>query len=176
MFRFFNFSSRKNVVNNNLSYNNLNIIDNLSSTNNDMPFLTLNNEIKFGYVVDVYDGDTCKINMYFKDEIYRWNCRIMGIDTPELRTKNENEKECGYFVRDKLREKILNKIVIVKCLNFDKYGRLLVNIYEYDNNIDSINNINNLSSINDWLISNNYALPYDGGTKTIKEWNINELK
>ena len=151
--------------------NNKNVIDNLK-TSDDAKMLSLENEIKVGYVVDVYDGDTCKINMYFKDDIYKWNCRVMGIDTPELRTRDLKEKECGYFVRDKLREKILNQIIIVKCLNFDKYGRLLVYIYPYNDNMI----IDDNKSYNQWLIDNKYALPYDGGTKTKIEWDINNIK
>ena len=154
---------------------NKNLINELEKTDNKVPLFSLNNEFKLGRVVDVYDGDTCKINMKFKDKIYKWNCRLMGIDTPELRTKNENEKECGYYVRDRLREYILNQIVVVQCLNFDKYGRLLVYIYHYDNNRNLDSYANN-ESINKWLINNNYALSYDGGTKTINEWNINDLK
>ena len=120
-----------------------------------LPF-SLEGEVKKGKVVKVYDGDTVHIvfpifnNMYF-----RWNCRINRVDTPELRTKNKLEKEMGYKVRDKLREKILNKIVTVKCDNFDKYGRLLAEIeFEGEN-------------ISDWLIENEYAFKYDGGTKKL---------
>ena len=62
----------------------------------------------------------------------------------------------GYIVRNKLREKILNKIVEIKCDEFDKYGRLLITIfYEKEN-------------INEWLVKNDYAFEYDGGTK--KSW------
>ena len=117
---------------------------------------SLKGEVKEGKVVKVYDGDTVHIvfpifnNMYFK-----WNCRINRVDTPELRTKNKLEKEMGYMVRDKLREKILNKIVTVKCDHFDKYGRLLAEI-----EIDGEN-------ISDWLIQNEYAFKYDGGTKKL---------
>jgi endonuclease YncB( thermonuclease family) len=63
------------------------------------------------------------------------------------------------LVRDKLKERIENKILLIKCGEFDKYGRLLVEIYE---------NNGELFSINNWLIENNYAKPYDGGTK--EEW------
>tara|TARA_B100000902_G_scaffold389684_2_gene437282 strand:- start:291 stop:482 length:192 start_codon:yes stop_codon:yes gene_type:complete len=63
-------------------------------------------------------------------------------------------------VRDALREKILNNLVEVHCKDFDKYGRLLVEIiYE---------NVN----INNWLIENNYAKVYDGGKKS--KWFVDE--
>ncbi len=54
----------------------------------------------------------------------------------------KRKKRRGYETRDKLRELIL-----------DKYGRLLAEIY-----IDDIH-------VNQWLINNNLAKPYEGGTK-----------
>ena len=61
----------------------------------------------------------------------------------------------GYFVKEKLLERIMNKVVDVQCGEFDKYGRLLVEIVDTEN-------------ISDWLIKNKYAFEYDGGTK--KDW------
>ena len=120
-----------------------------------VPEFSLENEIKKAKVVSVYDGDTIKVVFPILNKLYKWNCRITGVDTPELRTRDELEKKFGYEVRDKLREKILDKIVTVKCGEFDKYGRLLVDIY-CDNETRSISN---------WLIENKYAFAYDGGTK-----------
>ena len=115
-------------------------------------------------VVDVYDGDTVKVVFPLTDKeperLYKWNCRLINVDTPELRTKNLKEKAYGKLVRDKLREKILNKVVNVSCLDFDKYGRLLVEIFQDE------------MSINDWLIENNYAKQYGGGKKT--KWFVDE--
>jgi len=110
-----------------------------------------------GKVVSVYDGDTVKIVFPLTDKeperLYKWNCRLINIDTPEIRTRNLKEKAYGKKVRDYLRKKILNKIVTVSCKDFDKYGRLLVEIFYEDENI------------NNWLIDNGYAKVYDGGTK-----------
>ena len=129
---------------------------NWDEVNDSFKELSLENEEKLGKVVSVYDGDTIKIVFPLHDRLYKWNCRLGRVDTPELRTKNELEKKFGYEVRDKLREKILNKLVNVKCGDFDKYGRLLTEIYiEHE-------------SVNQWLIDNEYAFEYDGGTK--KNW------
>ena len=129
--------------------------------NNKTPIFTLERSFVQGKIVDVYDGDTVKIvlNLPINSQYFRWNCRLSGINTPEIRTKNIKEKEFGLLVRDKLKERIENKILLIKCGEFDKYGRLLVEIYE---------NNGELFSINNWLIENNYAKPYDGGTK--EEW------
>ena len=128
--------------------------------NDKTTLFTLNERLVKGKCVEVYDGDTIKLvlNIPFdQDKLYKWNCRINRVDTPELRTKNKKEKEFGYQVRDKLKEKIYNKILDVKCLEFDKYGRLLVELYSEDQ-----------ECINDWLIKNNYAYEYFGGSK--KKW------
>ena len=146
--------------------NEINMLSMVKDNDTEIPFLTLNNVKTSGKVVQVYDGDTCKIIIPFKHELFKWNCRLTGLDTPELRTKNFKEKECGYYVRDKLRDKILNKVITVHCHEFDKYGRLLVTLYE--NPTDS-------KSINDWLIENHYAYKYDGGTKEIIEWDVANL-
>ena len=117
-----------------------------------------------GKVVSVYDGDTVKIVIPLTDKepdrLYRWNCRLINVDTPEIRTRNKKEKEFGKQVRDYLKEKILNKVVIVSCHDFDKYGRLLVEIF--------INDV----SINNWLIEKEYAKKYDGGKKS--KWFVEE--
>ena len=104
-------------------------------------------------VVAVYDGDSIKAIFPLNGVLYKWTCRLTGIDTPEIRTSCDLEKEMGYKVRDLLREKILDKVVHLHCWELDKYGRLLVRVM-CDN-----------CCINDWLIENGYAFSYSGGTK-----------
>ena len=116
---------------------------------------SLKNQVKIAKCVDVYDGDTIQLVFPLQDELFRWTCRLIGIDTPEIRTKNKKEKTFGYTVRNNLREQILNKVVTVKCEDFDKYGRLLVHIYLGKDT----------PSINEWLIDNKFAFSYDGGKK-----------
>ena len=162
-----------------------------SKIDNKVKQFSLSGKKHIGKCVDVYDGDTVKVVFAVDgmDDVYRWNCRINRVDTPEIRTKNKKEKEFAKIVRDKLREKILNKLVIVDCLDFDKYGRLLAEIYhsellqlEKDNSISKelVNNFGkvingglkeelkeySIENISDFLIKNEYAKPYDGGKKT----------
>ena len=102
--------------------------------------LTFEGRICKAKVVDVYDGDTIKIvfPLIENDEntLYKWNCRLINVDTPEIRTRNIKEKNFGIIVRDNLREKILNKVVDVHCKDFDKYGRLLIEIFSENNSIN----------------------------------------
>lgn len=138
-----------------------------SNANNKTKMFSFEGRECLGKVVDVYDGDTVKIVFPLSEKeperLYRWNCRLINVDTPEIRTKNLKEKAYAKVVRNKLREKILNKLVYVKCLDFDKYGRLLVEIFDNEKCEECINN---------WLILNEYAKKYDGGTKS--KWFVEE--
>ena len=118
---------------------------------------SLNGYKTFAKCVHAYDGDT--IHVVFKmpnsNDCYKWIIRMMGIDTPEIKTKNTYEKQLAVKARDFLRELILDKLIVIECLDFDKYGRLLGNIYIEGNEM-SLSNI---------MIEKGYAKAYDGGTK-----------
>ena len=110
-----------------------------------------------GYVTKVYDGDSITIESSIPGMIlntkYLFKVRLNRIDTPEIRTNNEEEKEIALLAKDALKNKILNKIIQLKTISTDKYGRLLCDIF-----LDDI-------CINDWMIENRYAVPYCGKTK-----------
>ena len=116
-------------------------------------------DIKKGRVIKVYDGDSitiaARIPELKNDTIYKFSIRLNRIDTPELKTSNPIEKEYAIKIRDLLSEKIMNKMVNIHILKTDKYGRYLAEV--------SYKKLN----INDWLIKNKYAMPYDGKTKTV---------
>jgi micrococcal nuclease len=133
-------------------------MDTLENQTDKVEMFSLVGESFDAKVVKVYDGDTVHVVFKYFGRFLKWNCRVAHVDTPELRTKNEEEKKKGYEVRDKLRELILNKIVKIKCGEFDKYGRLLVEIMLIQNGKPDTN-------VNDWLVTNGYANKYEGGTK-----------
>ena len=134
----------------------------LSKTKSNTSLFSLNGKTFTAKVVYIYDGDTIHVVFKVFGEYHRWNCRISGVDTPEMRTKNENEKKMGYHVRDVLREKFQDKIVQVKCGEFDKYGRLLLDVVLPD---DMLVDGQSEKMLSEWLIANQYAYSYDGGTK-----------
>jgi len=113
-----------------------------------------------GYTYDavvksVYDGDTLTvlIDLGFNASL-KMNIRILGIDTPEIRTKNKKEKEFGIKVRDYLRKKIEGKEVTVITEKPDKFGgRYLAHVYFKGFNIA------------EQLIKKGYAKPYFGARK-----------
>ena len=108
-------------------------------------------------VVSVYDGDTLKAEIDLGMSITRTcSCRLAGLDTPELRAKTAEEKQSAVLARDRVRELVLDKPVIIQSLEKpDKYGRLLVKVWTLEG-----------SCLNEILLSENLARPYDGGTKT----------
>lgn len=115
--------------------------------------------VKYGKVVKVYDGDTITIvatldfDVYQSPQLYKFSVRLNGIDTPELKTKNENEKKLAIIARDELKKQLDNKIVELKNVSLEKYGRLLADVYVGD------------ICVNEWMVTQGYAVKYDGGTK-----------
>lgn len=112
-------------------------------------------------VVSVYDGDTCTcvVDLGFKTSL-RIKVRLVGIDTPEIRTKDKKEKELGYKTRDWLRERILGKKVILHTKEKGKFGRWLGMIWDLEEDKPSFEN-----SYNKQLINENLAKEYYGGKR-----------
>lgn len=125
-------------------------------------FMSLKGERFQAKIVHIYDGDTMHVVFYVFGDYYKWNCRILGVDTPEIRTKNMNEKSLAIHVRDILREHLLDQTVNIICDEFDKYGRLLIDVEMPEKFSQGDSQFIYLS---DWLINNKYAYPYEGGTK-----------
>jgi endonuclease YncB( thermonuclease family) len=116
--------------------------------------------IQEGIVIKVYDGDTFTIASkmpIINSPLYRFPVRLRGIDAPEMKTHNEDEKVMAREARDALARMILHKKVTLKNVGNEKYGRILADVY-----------LDNLY-INEWLLREHYAVPYDGGTKNPPE-------
>ena len=109
------------------------------------------------YVVSVYDGDTITVILDMGMGVQKKaKCRMYGIDTPELRGKTAKEKTAAKVARDRLRELINEKTVLLQSLTKpDKYGRLLVKVWIDDGAV----------LVNDLLVEEGLARPYDGGKK-----------
>lgn len=138
-----------------------------------IPYFSFDGEEKVCYVYSVYDGDSCSIlfnpikgdkgDLEDKKNLNKLKLRLTGIDTPEIKTKNEIEKKCAIEVRDWLRNEILYKKIKVEMFKFDKYGRTLCNIYNLDKSI----------CYNEEMIKKGFAIKYDGGKKL--EFNVNNF-
>jgi hypothetical protein len=77
----------------------------------------------------VYDGDTATFNINTNIGIHQWKVRFSGYDAPEIRTRNDLEKIHGMACRNILIELIQDKHCILVCNAWDKYGRLLADVY-----------------------------------------------
>jgi hypothetical protein len=83
----------------------------LENATSSVPFFTLKGHKCRAKVVHVYDGDTVHLVFEFLGQLFKWHTRIAHVDTPELRTKNLEEKKLGYETRDKLIEYINDKTI-----------------------------------------------------------------
>ena len=126
----------------------------LSSQNN-VPRMEKKSFGMYMKVVNVYDGDTITVVCIVNKCPVRWRCRLQGYDAPEMRSKDEEEKQKAILARDFLKEILPKKIFYGKCNGLDKYGRLLLNI--------KVNNID----ISQIMIQKGHAYSYNGGKKPI---------
>ena len=160
----------------------------LIKANCEIPEFSLNGTCLFGKVVYVYDGDTVHIVFKVNNKLIKLNCRLLGIDSPEIAPKNISDeklrkmevqsayKSRNYLISRVTDKKIENenmnkndvkdfcskstKLVYVKCYDFDKYGRSLVELFDSEESTKAYN----LE-----MVEQKYALPYYGDTK--KEFN-----
>lgn len=109
------------------------------------------------YVIKVYDCDTITVAFKFENSIdmntYKVSVRFNGIDSPEIKSKNSDEKKCAIKARDYLTELLLNKEIELKDVSYDKYGRILADVY-----LDG-------QHINQKILDDRMAIKYEGGTK-----------
>jgi micrococcal nuclease len=112
----------------------------------------------------VVDGDTIDVTIDLGFDLYKKErVRVAGVDTPEKRTRDKEEKALGIdatnWLKDKLTETIKGdeELIIRTELKggVGKYGRLLGWLYIGDADI----------SLNEQMITEGYAWSYDGGTK-----------
>jgi micrococcal nuclease len=108
----------------------------------------------------VVDGDTidADIDLGFDISLTK-RIRLAGVDTPESRTTDANEKKLGLESKEWLKHRLEGaKDIIIKTElpdSTEKYGRIIGHLF--------INGEG--SSLNNQMISEGYAWLYDGGTK-----------
>jgi micrococcal nuclease len=120
----------------------------------------------------VVDGDTIDVTIDLGFDLYKKErVRIAGVDTPEKRTRDLDEKELGIDATNWMKEKLDGAIsgdddLIIRTElvgGMGKYGRLLGWLYIGDGE----------TSLNEQMIEEGYAWAYDGGTK---QKNFEELR
>ena len=120
----------------------------------------------------VLDGDTIDVTIDLGFDLYKKErVRIAGVDTPEKRTRDLEEKALGIDATNWLKEKLESTLAGDDELTIrtelhggvGKYGRLLGWLYVGEEPI----------SLNEQMITEGYAWEYDGGTK---QKNFEELR
>ena len=110
----------------------------------------------------VVDGDTidAEIDLGFKIFI-KERIRLMGIDTPESRTRNLAEKSWGKAASAKLSELLAEAdgkfTLVTKMQKKGKFGRILGTI--------QVSTKDGIVDANQVLMNENFAIPYTGGNK-----------
>ena len=124
-------------------------------------------------IVKVLDGDTIDVLIDLGFDLFKKErVRIAGVDTPEKRTRDLEEKALGIDATNWLKKKLEDTIagdgdeltIRTELVGgTGKYGRLLGWLYINDD----------LISLNEQMITEGYAWAYDGGTK---QKNFEELR
>ena len=126
-------------------------------------------------IVKVLDGDTIDVIIDLGFDLYKKErVRIAGVDTPEKRTRDLEEKELGMDATNWLIEKLDGAIageddLVIRTElvgGMGKYGRLLGWLYIGDETV----------SINEKMIEQGYAWEYDGGTKKKDFQELREIR
>ena len=113
----------------------------------------------------VLDGDTIDVTIDLGFDLYKKErVRVAGVDTPEKRTRDLEEKALGIEATNWLKKKLEDTIagdgdelsIRTELVGgMGKYGRLLGWLYINEDTI----------SLNEQMITEGYAWAYDGGTK-----------
>lgn len=110
----------------------------------------------YARVSEVIDGDTVDVEVDLGFSIvHKIRIRLNGINTPETRTRNKEEKARGLAAKNRLKELVEGKIVLIKTekAELEKYGRYLGVLF-----VEGVN-------VNQQLITEGHAVSYDGGKR-----------
>ena len=110
----------------------------------------------------VVDGDTVDIDIdlgfgvWLQDE----RVRLYGIDTPESRTRDLEEKKYGLAAKEYVENFLDDEWLTLKTKEYDskgKFGRILGELWRTSSYADK--------SLNDYLVEKHHAVPYLGQSK-----------
>ena len=113
-------------------------------------------------IVKIIDGDTVDvdIDLGFGVWMHKERIRLYGIDTPESRTRDLDEKKYGLIAKGWI-EKFMPvgsmQTLITQKDKSGKIGSILGKFRVNDGHYDII--------LNDWMISNHHAVAYYGQSK-----------
>ena len=113
------------------------------------------------------DGDTidCTIDLGFHT-LKKIRVRMEGINTPESRTRDLEEKERGLAAKARLQEILLynDNRCVLKVSGLGKYGRALATVFVENLSPVATEGIT-LVNVNTQLITEGHAVEYHGGKR-----------
>ena len=115
-------------------------------------------------IVRVVDGDTIDvdIDLGFGIWLHKERVRLYEVDTPESRTRDKVEKIFGLEAKRMIEQWLpvgSTQTLITKKDKAGKFGRILGEFKIFDSSEDR------QTTVNEWMISNNYAVKYYGQSK-----------
>ena len=123
----------------------------------------------------VLDGDTIDVTIDLGFDLFKKErVRIAGVDTPEKRTRDLEEKALGIDATEWMKKHLEDTIAGDEELSIrtelvggmGKYGRLLGWLYVGEDTV----------SLNEQMITEGYAWEYDGGTKQKNFESLREIR
>ena len=112
-------------------------------------------------VTYVVDGDTCDVTIDLGFKImHKARVRLYGINAPESRTRDKEEKYKGLQAKARFKELIRERETRLVSHDKGKYGRVLGEIL-----IESKNLKDNWINVNEQLVKEGHAVKYYGGKR-----------
>jgi len=112
-------------------------------------------------VIKVIDGDTIDVEVDLGWKItIKDRLRLGGIDTPETRTRDKEEKKKGLEAKQFVIDKIEGKEVLICTEKQGKFGRYLADVYYSTDEAEDFD-----TNLNQLLVSRGLAKIYHGGKR-----------
>lgn len=128
----------------------------------DIDFFHLNGYETWAKCVKQYDGDTVTVVFFLNGKPFKFRIRLAGIDTAEKTAADPYEVSHAIRASEMLKTLISDDLIWVKCYRWDKYGRLLADLYFGPEGGFSFSEV---------LVSKSLAYPYKGGKRRkFREW------
>lgn len=129
--------------------------------NYNTPEFSLNNIKTYARVISIHDGDTITLIIPFLEKYYKFHCRLSNLDTCEITSKSEKNKELAIKAKNRIinlitGENLINNItkktidyilasdiflIWINCYDFDKYGRVIIDAYKTEDDKTSFSEI-----------------------------------
>src|SRR6185437_3945675 len=80
----------------------------------------------------VIDGDTLiadEIDLGFHTSLKNQRIRLLDVDAPELRDKDEELKRLAFEAKDFVASLVEGKEIIIRSTGFDSFGRILAHVW-----------------------------------------------